>query len=66
LDKDPDSLLGRLVGDGLVTPASATAHAADGDMQSLRLGGVGHLGLLNDARVHAQIHAWLETIHGPH
>lgn len=58
LSDDPESALGRLVGDGLVTPDSATAHDGSGDVLSVRFGGIGHMGLLNDARVYRQILAW--------
>jgi pimeloyl-ACP methyl ester carboxylesterase len=65
LSDDPESALSKLVGDGLVTPASATAHEATGDSRSLRLGGVGHMRLLNDPRVYGQILAWLQDDDGP-
>lgn len=57
--EDPTNPLGEIVGDGLVTLTSATAHELTGDVQSLRLGGVGHMGLLNDPRVYEQIIAWM-------
>lgn len=59
LTEDPDSFLGRVIGDGLVMPDSATAHDLSGDVQSVRLGGLGHMELLNDARVYAQIRDWV-------
>jgi pimeloyl-ACP methyl ester carboxylesterase len=59
---DPNNPLGEIIGDGLVTLGSATAHEPTGDVQSVRLGGVGHLELLNDARVYAQIVAWLREL----
>jgi pimeloyl-ACP methyl ester carboxylesterase len=60
LSDDPESPLSRIVGDGLVTPDSATAHAAGGDVKSVRLGGIRHMSLLNSARVYAQVLAWVE------
>jgi len=59
LSEDPENAFGRLFGDGLVTPDSATAHEQAGDVASVRLGKVGHMSLLNDRRVHAQIITWL-------
>jgi pimeloyl-ACP methyl ester carboxylesterase len=64
LSDDPESPLSKLVGDGLVTPESATAHEPDGDSRSVRLGSVGHMGLLNDARVYRQILVWLHDDDG--
>jgi pimeloyl-ACP methyl ester carboxylesterase len=49
-------------GDGLVTPGSATAHEIDGDVQSAKLGNIGHMGLTNDPRVYRQIREWLAGI----
>ncbi|PKO89432.1 MAG: hypothetical protein CVU16_12155 [Betaproteobacteria bacterium HGW-Betaproteobacteria-10] len=60
LTEDPDNPLGELLGDGLITLGSATAHELAGDVQSVRLGGVNHMGLLSDPRVYAQILRWLE------
>ena len=59
--EDPNTPFGQIIGDGLVTLGSATAHAPNGDVQSRQLGGVGHMELLKDARVYAQIRAWLEA-----
>jgi pimeloyl-ACP methyl ester carboxylesterase len=59
LAEDPDHPLGEFLGDGLVTLSSATAHAIEGDVQSARLGKLGHMRLLGDARVYQQIRAWL-------
>lgn len=52
----------KLLGDGLVTPASATAHAIDGDVESVRLGKLSHMALLNDARVYLQLRKWLAAL----
>lgn len=57
--EDPTNPLGEIIGDGLVTLNSATAHELTGDVQSLRLGSVGHMGLLHDVRVYEQLRAWL-------
>jgi len=59
LAEDPDHTLGEFLGDGLVTLSSATTHAIEGDVQSARLGKLGHMRLLGDARVYRQIRAWL-------
>jgi pimeloyl-ACP methyl ester carboxylesterase len=59
LTEDPDNPLSEIIGDGLVTLGSATSHDPSGDRQSIRLGGLGHMELLSDARVYAQIRAWL-------
>ena len=59
LAEDPADPLGEIIGDGLVTLGSATAHGLAGDAQSARLGGVGHMGLLGDRRVYGQICKWL-------
>lgn len=59
LSEDPDNPLGTILGDGLVTPDSATAHALQGDVASVRLGGIGHMQLLTAPRVYAQILSWL-------
>jgi pimeloyl-ACP methyl ester carboxylesterase len=66
LADDPQSALGRMFGDGLVTPDSATAEMTpgSGDVQSIRLGGVSHMGLLNDSRAYAQVRKWID--HGAH
>lgn len=60
LTEDPDNPLGELVGDGLITLGSATLHELAGDVLSVRLGAVNHMGLLSDPRVYAQIVAWLK------
>lgn len=65
LAEDPTNPLGDVIGDGLVTLGSATAHELTGDVQSIRLGGVSHMGLLNDARVYRQIVAWLGPLEQP-
>lgn len=59
LAEDPESPLGKWIGDGLVTPGSATDSTLEGDVLSTRIGGVGHMGLLRDARVYRQIRNWL-------
>jgi len=59
LSDDEDHPLGRFIGDGLVTPGSATAHAIDGDVQSASLGRLAHMRLLKDVRVYRQIKEWI-------
>jgi len=60
LAEDPENPLGELIGDGLVTLGSATTGPLDGDVRSIRLSGVGHMGLLHDERVYRQIREWLQ------
>ncbi len=55
LTRDPDHPMGRLVGDGMVRYPSASAVNGEG----LRLGGVGHLDLLNDENVGEALRGWL-------
>lgn len=59
LAEDVEHRFAKLLGDGLVTRDSATAHAIDGDVETATLGQLGHLQLLTDARVYRQISAWL-------
>lgn len=59
LHSDADHPLAGVLGDGLVTPGSATRPALAGDVQAVRLGGMGHMRLMNEPRVYAQIRAWL-------
>jgi pimeloyl-ACP methyl ester carboxylesterase len=49
-------------GDGLVTLGSATTHQIEGDVQSARLGNIGHMALTTDPRVYRQIREWLAGI----
>lgn len=62
LNEDIDHPFSHFFGDGLVTPNSATAHEMTGDVQSTKLGGIGHMGLLTDARVYAQVRQWVSQI----
>ncbi|WP_374680754.1 esterase/lipase family protein [Accumulibacter sp.] len=62
LSEDGRHPFARFVGDGLVTPGSATAHAIDGDVLSTSLSKLGHMRLLNDARVYRQIKEWVSAI----
>lgn len=59
LHRDTDHPLARVLGDGLVTPASATPPALSGDVRAVRLGGMGHMRLMNEPRVYRQIREWL-------
>lgn len=59
LTDDIDHPLADWLGDGLVTLGSATEHPIVGDVQSVRLGGIAHMALTTEARVYAQIKAWL-------
>ena len=60
LTEDPDHPLGHILGDGLVTLGSATPPELADDTDSVRLGGLGHMALLNEPRVYEQIRQWLD------
>jgi hypothetical protein len=65
--RDPSSRLGRLLGDGLVTPDSASGEGAlafPADHVH-RLGGLHHLDLLSEPRVYDQLLAWLRDRPAP-
>ena len=51
--------LGTLFGDGLVHAASAADDGLTGDVQRVQITGLGHMGLLGDPRVYAQLRRWL-------
>ena len=56
----PDGgLAGKLFGDGLVHAASAADDGLTGDVQRVEITGLGHMGLLGDPRVYAQIRRWV-------
>jgi triacylglycerol lipase len=57
LARDPDSWSGRVFGDLLVTPASATDPTQTADRRTL--GGVSHNALLRHPRVYAELRGWL-------
>ena len=59
LSEDLDHPFSEFIGDGLVTPGSATTHEIEGDVQSARIGNISHMALLTDLRVYEQIKAWL-------
>lgn len=63
LSDDTSSLMGKfagaVLGDGLVGEQSAADDGLTGDVQRLRLPGVGHMALLHDARVEAALRTWL-------
>ena len=61
LAEDPDHPLGHILGDGLVTLGSATPPELADDTDSVRLGGLGHMALLNEPRVYEQIRQWLDA-----
>jgi pimeloyl-ACP methyl ester carboxylesterase len=56
---DAEHPFSEFFGDGLVTPTSATSHDMTGDVQSAKIGGIGHMELLTDQRVFRQIREWL-------
>ena len=60
LTEDPDHPLGHILGDGLVTLGSATPPELADDTDSVCLGGLGHMALLNEPRVYEQIRQWLD------
>jgi pimeloyl-ACP methyl ester carboxylesterase len=53
------TLIGKVLGDGLVMPASATDAGLPGDVERVELAGLGHMGLLNHPRVYAVLRRWL-------
>lgn len=57
--EDGDSPLGKLVGDGLVTPDSALAEPVRANIARAQLGGLGHMAMLHDARVWQHIRKWI-------
>lgn len=64
LAADPESALGRLVGDAMVRPESAAASAAEHGMSERPgevavVGGISHVGLSNHPRVYGHIRRWL-------
>ena len=59
LTDDADHPLGHILGDGLVTLRSATPPELADDVDSVRLGGLGHMALLNEPRVYERIRQWL-------
>ena len=66
LSKHSGETVGRLLGDGLVHPSSATGrhdnpdyHLAFPEAHTKILYDLGHLGMLNDQRVMAQLREWL-------
>ncbi len=59
LTQDPDHPLGHILGDGLVTLGSATPPKLADDVDSVRLGGLGHMALLNEPRAYEWIRQWL-------
>jgi pimeloyl-ACP methyl ester carboxylesterase len=61
LAEDADHSIGHILGDGLVTLGSATTPELSDDVDSVRLGGLGHMALLNEPRVYAQIRQWLDA-----
>lgn len=62
LSDDVEHPLGEWLGDGVVTLGGATHHPAPGDVDSRRIGGVGHLALLRDERVYQQIREWIVAL----
>lgn len=62
LTDDVDHPLGEWLGDGLVTLGSATAHPVTGNIRSARIGGIGHMALLTEPRVYAQVARWLREL----
>ena len=65
LAEDLDHPFGEFFGDGLVTLGSATTHEIEGDVQSAKLGNIGHMALTNDARVYRQVREWVVALETP-
>ncbi|HCZ13449.1 MAG TPA: hypothetical protein DHV85_02390 [Candidatus Accumulibacter sp.] len=63
LAKNVEHPLSEFLGDGLVPLSSAITHEIEGDVESARIGKLGHLGLLNDTRVYRQIREWLGVLY---
>ena len=55
--------ISEFLGDGLVPLSSAITHEIEGDVESAKIGKLGHLGLLNDTRVYRQIREWLGVLY---
>ena len=62
LAEDVEHPISEFLGDGLVPLSSAIAHAIEGDVQCAKLGKLGHMALLNDARVYRQIRNWIAAL----
>jgi pimeloyl-ACP methyl ester carboxylesterase len=58
-DAGVGSLIGKVLGDGLVMPGSAADAGLTGDVERVELAGLGHMGLLNHPRVYAVLRRWL-------
>ena len=58
-------LMGKLFGDGLVHPGSASDDGLTGDVERVEVTGLGHMGLLNHPRVYALIRRWLGAAEVP-
>ena len=65
LAEDLDHPFGEFFGDGLVTLGSATTHEIEGDVQSAKLGNIGHMALTNDVRVYRQVRDWVAALKTP-
>ena len=61
LGDEADSLVGKVLGDGLVMAGSAADEGSGGDVERVELAGLGHMSLLNHPRVYAVIRRWLEA-----
>jgi pimeloyl-ACP methyl ester carboxylesterase len=64
LTRDPDHPVGRLIGDWLVLPASASGRSRARQLpfaeeHGLRVGGAHHLALLNHPEIYAKLREWL-------
>ena len=65
LGDDAGSWAGKLLGDGLVMPASASDEGLGGDVQRVELAGLGHMALLHDPRVYALLRSWVGGLNLP-
>lgn len=59
LAENVDHPVGEFLGDGLVPLSSAIAHEIEGDVETARVGRLGHMAIVNDARVYRQIRDWV-------
>jgi pimeloyl-ACP methyl ester carboxylesterase len=66
LTHDPTHPVGRLLGDGLVLPASANgAHVGLDEASGIHVGAASHLHLMNHPEVYQQLADWLEPPRAP-
>ncbi|NJA89204.1 hypothetical protein HCX48_08220 [Rhodocyclus tenuis] len=62
LAQDVEHPLADWLGDGMVSLSGATASPSAGDVETARIGGVGHLAMLSDARVQRCVRDWVAAV----